>query len=98
MPSPMARLSGPTQLVKSPPLSSRSTITTGTPAWPIASSAAGAASIQAPDTISALAPWFSRSSTSSVSFATSPPASVERIVTFEKCVASSFTAASMPTK
>ena len=98
MPSPMARLSGPTQLVNSPPLSSRSTMTTGTPACWIDSSAAGAASSQAPETMSAFTPWFSRSSTSSVSLAASPPASVESTLTLEKWVASSFTAASMPTK
>ena len=73
-------------------------MTIGTPAWLIASSAAGAASIQAPEMMKTLTFWLSRSSTSEVSLATSPLASVDSTLTLEKWLASSFTAASMPTK
>ena len=73
-------------------------MTIGTPAWLIDSSAAGAASIHAPEIMNTFTFWLSRSSTSEVSLATSPLASVDRTLTFEKWLASSFTAASMPTK
>ena len=55
----------------------RSTRTTGTPAALMASSASGAASIQAPLMIRPSTFWLSRSSTLAVSLAASPSASVE---------------------
>ncbi len=47
-------------------------MTIGVPAWLMASSAAGAASIQAAEMMNTLTFWLSRSSTSEVTLATSP--------------------------